>query len=260
VDDELEVIRHQMEEKRASLADKLDLLENQVMETVQEATASVNKVVDTVTSTVGTVTENVQDTVKSVKDTLTEGVHETVETVKETLDIRQQVRNHPWGAFAGSVALGVVGGYLLGGSRAGGGQRRAGTWGPSPSPPETSYTPSPTPSPARSFVPEEPAGRQEPSPLQEAAATAMSSLRGLAIGALMGVIREVAANNLPAALKDEVAGMLNQMNTKLGGKDLGDLGIMEAFRALQEGNGHAAERPASNGPGFRPEASRGNGV
>ena len=92
MDNELEVIRHQMEEKRASLAEKLDALESQVLETVHEATSEVSHIVQEVKSTVDSVTEGVQETVVTVKETLTEGVQETVETVKQTLNLNDHIR------------------------------------------------------------------------------------------------------------------------------------------------------------------------
>jgi len=114
VDNELEVIRHQMEEKRASLADKLEALESQVLETVHGATAEVSHIVEEVKSTVDTVTDGVQETVETVKETLTEGVQETVATVKETLNVNDHIRRNPWLAMGGAVAAGIAAGYFLG--------------------------------------------------------------------------------------------------------------------------------------------------
>jgi ElaB/YqjD/DUF883 family membrane-anchored ribosome-binding protein len=227
VDNELEVIRHQMEEKRASLADKLDALEGRVMETVQGATAEVSHVVEEVKSTVDSVTEGVKETVESV----TTGVQETVESVKESLDFRDAIRRHPWTAVGGAFAVGCLGAYLLGPSRRTAPQ---GTGRPE--------TYSPLPTPVRASPPETEA---EPSALKEVAKTAMTGLQGLAVGALMGVIREVAVNALPDALKNEVSGLLNEMTTKLGGKTLGDLGVTqngtEANKGENDDDGNEAE-------------------
>jgi len=113
VDNELEVIRLQMEEKRVSLADKLDAVENLVRGTVEEATAEVTNIVQEVKSTVGTVTDEVKSTVSSVK----EGVQETVASVKETLDLRDHIRRNPWLALGSAVAVGFGGAWLLGPGR-----------------------------------------------------------------------------------------------------------------------------------------------
>src|SRR5947209_5600271 len=97
-----EVIKHQMLETRASLAEKLETLEQQVVGTVQSATTAV-------TDTVESVKDAVQETVEMARAS----VHHTVEAVKDTFDLSLQVRRHPWFMMAGSVALGYAGGCLL---------------------------------------------------------------------------------------------------------------------------------------------------
>jgi len=228
VDNELEVIRHQMEEKRASLTEKLDTLENEVFQTVREATAEVSHIVQDVKSTVNSVTE---------------GVQETVESVKESLDVREVVRRNPWTAMGGAFALGLAGGVWLGpSSRPEAPQREAVKDG---------YRPLPNGS--RATTPE-PSG--EPSPLAEAARTAMTGLSGLAIGALMGVLREVVANALPPALKDEATTLLDQVTVKHGGKTFADLGVIQnepknGTKGASDGDPNATEmgRPLGSAQG-----------
>src|ERR1700681_3970542 len=91
MDNETEVIKHQMEETRTSLTDKLETLENQVVETVQETTTAV------------------ADTVENVK-----------EAVQETVNLRHQVERHPWPMLGLSVATGYLAGRLF--------NRAAGAW------------------------------------------------------------------------------------------------------------------------------------
>jgi hypothetical protein len=197
VDNELEVIRHQMEEKRASLTDKLDALETEVFQTVHEATVGVSQIVHEVKSSV---------------ESVTEGVHETVESVKESLDIREAIRRNPWTAMGGAFALGLAGGVWLGpSSRPQTPQRDASKDGYRPLA-NGSHPPSTEPP-------------SEPSLLGEAARTAMTGLSGLAIGALMGVLREVVGNALPPALKNEATSLLDQVTVQLGGKTFADLGV-----------------------------------
>jgi len=95
---ELEVIRDEMEQTRANLADKLGALEEQVRETVSSAS-------ETVTSTV----EGVKDVVNNVT--------ETVENVTEAFDVSKQIDRHPWVAMGVAMAAGFVTAQLLGGSR-----------------------------------------------------------------------------------------------------------------------------------------------
>src|SRR5262249_25091040 len=92
----------QMEETRSALTEKLQTLENQVVETVSEANTAV-------VQTVETVKEAVHDTVETVKGT----VEDTVESVKSAFDISQHVDRHPWLMMGGAVALGYLGGCVL---------------------------------------------------------------------------------------------------------------------------------------------------
>jgi ElaB/YqjD/DUF883 family membrane-anchored ribosome-binding protein len=106
MDDEPEVIRHQMEEKRTELTEKIKLLEQEVVDKVQDATAAAKE-------TVESVKEAVTETVETIKGS----VQETVSTVKETFDIPLQFERHPWAMFGGSVAVGFLGGVLFPGRR-----------------------------------------------------------------------------------------------------------------------------------------------
>jgi ElaB/YqjD/DUF883 family membrane-anchored ribosome-binding protein len=201
VDNELEVIRDEMELTRANLADKLGALENQVRETVSDAT-------DAVSSTV----EGVKDVVSTVS--------ETVESVTETFNVSKQVEQNPWLALGAAVATGFVAAQLFGGSSQ-----------PAPAP-------APSPEPPRPPEPEhrdraQPAAQQQ----QEAGSflpslesmlpemrgvmnTMVASVGGLAVGSLMGVIRDLAITELPSEWKDEVTNFVNKVTTQLGGKTL----------------------------------------
>jgi ElaB/YqjD/DUF883 family membrane-anchored ribosome-binding protein len=97
-----EAIRHQMEETRASLADKLESLEQHVLGTVHEATSAVSGTVENVKETVEGTVESVKETMENVK-----------ESVKETFDLRLQTERHPWAVVGGSVAVGFALGHLL---------------------------------------------------------------------------------------------------------------------------------------------------
>jgi len=244
VDNELEVIRHQMEEKRASLADKLEALESQVKETVQGATCEVSHIVEEVKSTVESVTEGVQNTVETVKETLTEGVHETVETVKQTFNVNDHIRNHPWLAVGGAVAAGFAGGYLLGPPRS-----SNGAWDSHRL--EEAAAPAPAWSPQSSRFAETPASRPAPastsasesvlapavSALEDAGMEALKKVRELAVGTLMGVLGQVAANSLPPFLKEEASKLVTDLTTRLGGKVLD---LSHAFET-REGNATTGE-------------------
>lgn len=167
MDDECppEVIRKQMEETRSQISEKLEILETQLADTVQSTTTAVNETVGAVKDTVESVTGTVQDTVQSVG---------------EVLDLRLQVQRHPWLVFGGSVAVGyVAAGYLFARRK-----EPAPVW----SAPVDS-TPGAVPSVA-SFAP-------PPPPRDTWFSRQLRQLRGMAIGALMDVVRDVAAKGLP---------------------------------------------------------------
>jgi hypothetical protein len=91
--EEPDVIREQIEETRSALTEKLETLEGQVRETVQSAK------------------ETVEGTLSNVKST----VQETVASVKQTFDLRYQVDQHPWAILGGSFLTAfVLGNYLEG--------------------------------------------------------------------------------------------------------------------------------------------------
>jgi ElaB/YqjD/DUF883 family membrane-anchored ribosome-binding protein len=222
VADELEVIRDEMEQTRANLAGKLEALETQVRETVSGASEAVTSTVEGVKEVVGTVSE-------------------TVGSVAETFNIGKQIEQHPWAAFGIAVATGFAASQLFGRS------------GPAPAP-------QPRYEPARSLsdLPLQPQVPAQPQPQPEsqglggllpeglkgmlpslddlipdmsgAINTAISSLSGLAVGTVMGVVREVAVNGLPEEWKGELSRMIDDVTTKLGGKKLQPL-------ASQESNG-----------------------
>lgn len=206
MDNELEVIRTQMEQTRSSLSDKLEALESEFRGTVEGATSAV----ETVQETVANVTESVQETVQTVKDS----VKETVANVKDTLDIRKHVERHPWAMFGGAVMLGCFAGYLVG-------RRRK----PS-KPAAVAETPAETPSITRNGSshrngaakkkPEASTSSEESGFLQ----SGMQALKGMAVGTLMGVLRDVLVDAVPTTLAPDLVRVVDDMTTTLGGKPL----------------------------------------
>jgi len=207
VDNELEVIRNQMEAKRASLSDKLDALENQVLETAHDATSAVNQIAKDVTEVVDNVTGDIQETVQSVKD---------------TFNIGEKIRQNPWTSLAGAFAVGFAGAYLTGSSK-----RSEHTHSGLHFPRTNGFTP--PAEPARAFVnepPKEPAKETSESSsgltslLGTVGTEALTKIKGLAIGTLMGVLAEVVVNAVPTSLKTEMTNLMTDLNTHLGGKAL----------------------------------------
>jgi ElaB/YqjD/DUF883 family membrane-anchored ribosome-binding protein len=229
-----EVIKHQMLETRASLAEKLETLEQQVVGTVQSAT---HAVADTV--------ESVKDAVQETVEMARSSVHETVEAVKETFDLSRQVRAHPWAMFGGSVALGYVSGCLLERTRSvsGGHYLQAA--------PSLSTLGTPWKS-ERDGGP----GHRESTASREPAAsstaqqgllgefgdtfkTELTKLKGLAIGTLFGVVRDMVTRSAPPQLAPDLAEVINHLTVKLGGKPI-EGPVLDTFRG---GNAQPEQQP-----------------
>jgi hypothetical protein len=75
-----------MEQTRAALSEKLEMLEEKVQETVEDATATVGEAIDTVGDTIG--------------------------RIKQTLNVRYQMEHHPWAALGTALLAGFAAGSL----------------------------------------------------------------------------------------------------------------------------------------------------
>jgi ElaB/YqjD/DUF883 family membrane-anchored ribosome-binding protein len=197
-----ETIRRKMEATRSSLAEKLEVLEQKVTDTVEGATSAV-------TETVENVKETVTETVEAVKDT----VEETVESVAKAFNLSEQVQRYPWAMFGGSVALGFVGGLLLGPAR---------PWGQAERPTPSSPLLEEAPEPVASYTP--PTSREAETrrpgwwdQLLSTFGSEIDKVKGLALGALGGIVRDLAAEVVPENVKPMVTDLINDVTSKLGG-------------------------------------------
>jgi len=207
MENEPEVTRTQMDETRASLSEKLETLEQQVVETVQGAGNAV------------------AETVENVKD----AVQDTVDTVRDTFDLRLQVRKRPWTAVGGSIVLGCLGGYLLSRSRL---ARVGSNGGSQPAPSDsTRSTELPDRVVQKRYAIEPEAAKQSPEQMAHALAepgwlsgihtqfgTEITKLKGLAIGTGLGVIRDMILRSVPEGRKPELKEIMDSITVKLGGK------------------------------------------
>jgi hypothetical protein len=186
---ESEVINQQMRETRAALTDKLETLERQVTGTIHE-----------VSQTVENVKGAVHETVQNVRGSVSEGV----EAVKSTFDLKLQTQRHPWAMFGGSVAVGCLGGYLLGkGDR--GASRRS-----TPASQEGVAHPN-----------GRPGGGRQPSWIDQITETfrpELNQLKEIAIGSALSLVRDVVVRSLPEELAPKVAEVVDNVTGKLGGQ------------------------------------------
>jgi len=198
-----EIIRAQMERTRASLTEKLEALENQVVGTVQEATSAVAE-------TVETIKEAAQETVGTVKET----VHETVDTVRQTFDLKLQFQRRPLLVMGGSALLGYLAGSIMPRSR---GQRS------SPEFPAVCGYDSAAQEPVRARKEAEYSSPPPPRnglghKLSEALQPEMEKLKGIAIGALIGVVRDMTVKSVGGELGDQLRETFDDITDRLGGK------------------------------------------
>jgi ElaB/YqjD/DUF883 family membrane-anchored ribosome-binding protein len=198
-----EVIRHQMEETRADISQKLETLEGELEQKVHAAT-------DTVSETVADVKETVQETVETVKDT----VHETLEAMKSAFDIPHQVDQHPWLMLGGAVAVGYVGGCLL--NRLEGPSERA--WHDGPAAYSTGFQTNL--SNQEQGITEGSSGSRRLSELAQKFKPELDELKGLAVGAALSLARDFITRALPQETRQRVAETVDHFTTKLGGKPI----------------------------------------
>jgi hypothetical protein len=201
--DHPEVIRQQMEETRSQLADKLEKLENQVSDTVQSTT-------EAVTDTVEAVKETVENVTTSVKD--------TVQNVSEAFDLGRQTERHPWIVFGASVAVGCLAAQLFGGQAEKSLQRgsRQEPYPVPPTQPPLGAVPRQTELPAPPPAQAESSQNGKKSWFWEE----LGKFKGLAVGAVMGVVRDLARKGIPGQVGERLAEEVDHLTTNLGGEPI----------------------------------------
>jgi len=228
MDEQFEIVKSEMEMRRASLTDKLEALEQKVTDSVHEVTEAVTNVKDAVQDTVGTVKDSVEETIVAMKgtvgdtvDAVKEGFHDTMGAVKDTFDIPHQIDQHPWPMLAGAFAIGFVTGTLLPTSRrydaprskysSNGFNRR------SNSPPERSngHTAQETPVASAKSM-----GESVVSKFTHLVEPEINKLKGLAIGAALGAFRDFVTKSVPPEIGEHLHHMIDDVTTKLGAEPL----------------------------------------
>lgn len=241
---EQEEIRQQIDESRTALVEKLELLEEKVAETVQNATSTVAEATATVLNTVNNATasmtdvvENVNTAVQGTVDTVRNTVTDTVESVKHTFDLSEQVERHPWTMLAGAVALGYMGGSYLGQGSSGPESHSQSPSGWQPNPPVEHSASSHvlSSSPATAPTTQTWANQPEQAPvsshsvtqavdspnsLQRLFGNELSKLKGLAIGVSLGLVRDMISESVPPSFRPQIAEVIDGFTEKLGGEHI----------------------------------------
>ncbi|HEV3236616.1 MAG TPA: hypothetical protein VGZ25_06480 [Gemmataceae bacterium] len=202
MDPEPRVIRQEIDETRQSLTEKLETLENQVMGTVQQAR------------------DTVQDTIDTVKSTVTD----TVDSVKRTFDIEYQVSQRPFVCSGLSFAAGFMAGALIKGA----GQHRSFSNGTHASHLGQEPTQFSRDNEFGSYNGQMPESAARFSSVAEPKSKNLFSdeltrVKGLALGTLMGLVRDYAKQSLPQSLAPHIDEVIDSATAKLGGQPLGSV-------------------------------------
>jgi ElaB/YqjD/DUF883 family membrane-anchored ribosome-binding protein len=198
-------IRHDIEETRAALTEKLETLEHEVKDSVRNAKSAVVDTVEAVKSAV-------ESTVGTVRDT----VEETMASVKHTFDLSAQVRKHPWPMFGGSMAVGFLAGSVV----------PVEDWiarGISRGPSHPVHREGELPRRAGFIEAVEPAERRDGwlKHLGQQFAPEIDKLKGLAIGTAVGLVRDLVKDSAPPTIAPQLSEILDSVAIKLGGQPMG---------------------------------------
>jgi len=239
------MIRQEMQQTRTALTEKLEALEQRMLDTVQTTTQAIQGTASTVQETVNTVKGAIEDTVSSVRQTIQGTVCDvkqsfdgTVDSMKESLDPELQTQRHPWALVGGAVCAGYVSGLVV--------QRLTQPNGPiqylpSQNTPATLASepwsePRDTPTMAESAFTAPQAPEREPSwadSLTQSLRTnfepELEKLKGLAIGALFNVAKGFLKSYVPRNIEPQVVEMVDSVTRKMGGRPLQG-SIMEEYQ------------------------------
>lgn len=233
-----EVIRAEMEETRTALTEKLEVLENQVIGTVQDARSAVSDTVETLKETVGTVKETVTDTVSAVKESVQEGVA----TVKDWMDVRAHVDRHPWLMVGGSIATGYVVGALCDRFMEGETASMTAAMASTAEPVRSEHRLGNGHRAARVKRHHEP----ESGSWLAGFAPELNKLKSLALGTLIGTVREMVVKSVPQELGHRLGEVLDNVTSKLGGETLPS-SDWQNFAQTNEGDGHESRHETKVG-------------
>jgi len=100
-------IRQDLEETHAAMAEKIDMIEDRVQETMEGTKSTIDNVMNSVKRVQETV-EDARGTIDNVLETIKQTMDETVERVKYTTDLIEQVNQNPWIMFGSAILLGYI--------------------------------------------------------------------------------------------------------------------------------------------------------
>jgi ElaB/YqjD/DUF883 family membrane-anchored ribosome-binding protein len=103
-------IKQNIEETRASMSQKIEMIEGRMHDTMEGTKSTIDNVVNNINRVKGTI-EDTKSIIDTSIDTLRQAVDETVERVKSSADLIDQVKQNPWIMLASAILVG----YIMGG-------------------------------------------------------------------------------------------------------------------------------------------------
>src|SRR5262249_45649104 len=154
---------------------------------------------------------------------------------------RLQTERHPWVMFGGSIALGCASSILLD---------------------QISHVSEPLHEPRSNVPPALGNGRQNGeasagtlqvprqldwlSSLMDEFRPQLTKLKGLAIGAAMGVVRDIVAESIPEPIRPQFTDVMNEMTVKVGGEPIHSSLIQSHSQEPTSSTGERYEDPYSS--------------
>jgi ElaB/YqjD/DUF883 family membrane-anchored ribosome-binding protein len=224
--DEPEVIRQQMHETRTALTEKIETLEQQVVETVTGAQAAVAE-------TVENVKEVVEDTVEVVKDSVQDGI----ESVRRAFDVQQHFNEHPWIFVGGAVGVGYLCGSVLQPAVRHDESSHHGVNGHPPA--AVGRTTNGFAGLKHNEVGEEPVPSVRSVPddtgwlgsLAKQFSSEIDKVEALAIGVGVGIVRDLLTQAVPEQLRQQLGEVMDDITRKLGGETIREPILSAALNA-----------------------------
>jgi uncharacterized protein with von Willebrand factor type A (vWA) domain len=96
-----------IENTRTVMAEKIEMIEDRVNETVEGTKSTIDNVMHKVKDVQGTI-EDAKSTVDDLLDTLKQTMEETIERVKSTASLIEQVDQNPWIMFGSAILTGYI--------------------------------------------------------------------------------------------------------------------------------------------------------
>jgi ElaB/YqjD/DUF883 family membrane-anchored ribosome-binding protein len=100
-------IRKDIDDTRAVMSEKIELIEGRVHETMEGTKSTIDHVMDNVKHIQSTV-EQTRSAIDNVIETIKHSMDETMERAKYTADLIEQVNKNPWIMFGCAILAGYV--------------------------------------------------------------------------------------------------------------------------------------------------------